>query len=119
MRTIVERHGHVNLLNGKVICNLFYEPSTRTSASFESAMKRLGGQVINVNQVTSSVMKGESLEDTIRTLGNYSDGIVIRHPSPGSATQASKVSKLPVINAGDGIGEHPTQARPRGVMYIK
>jgi carbamoyl-phosphate synthase/aspartate carbamoyltransferase len=64
MRTIVERHGSVNLLSGKVMCNLFYEPSTRTSASFETAMVRLGGQVINVNNTSSSVQKGESLADT-------------------------------------------------------
>jgi carbamoyl-phosphate synthase/aspartate carbamoyltransferase len=109
MRTVMERYGVLNLLAGRVLCNLFYEPSTRTSASFETAMVRLGGQVVNVNQTTSSVAKGESLEDTIRTVGSYTDAIVIRHMMPGSAVAASKVSTVPIINAGDGIGEHPTQ----------
>ena len=110
MRTIVERHGTVNLLAGRVLCNLFYEPSTRTSASFESAMLRLGGQVISVTQNMSSIQKGESLADTVRTVGCYTDAIVVRHPDVGSAQLAAKYSKIPVINAGDGTGEHPTQA---------
>lgn len=110
IRRVIEKDGHSNILQGKVLCNLFYEPSTRTSSSFEAAMKKLGGEVILVNNLSSSIQKGESLADTIRTVENYSDVIAIRHPGVGSATEASKYSKVPVINAGDGIGEHPTQA---------
>ncbi|OBZ90061.1 Protein ura1, partial [Choanephora cucurbitarum] len=89
---------------------MFFEPSTRTSSSFEAAMYRLGGKVVSVTASTSSVQKGESLADTVRTLGCYSDVIILRHPQPGSAQIAAKYSKVPIINAGDGIGEHPTQA---------
>lgn len=110
MRTIVERHGRADILASKVLANLFYEPSTRTSASFEAAMVRLGGQVINCQPAVSSVKKGESLPDTVRTLGSYCDAVVLRHPDAGSSNLAAKYSKVPVINAGDGIGEHPTQA---------
>ena len=96
---------------GKVCTNLFYEPSTRTSSSFYSAMVRLGGAVIPINDVSfSSVSKGENLEDTIRTLASYSDCIVLRHPEKGAAQWAAAVSPVPIINAGDGVGEHPTQA---------
>ncbi|KAF9242852.1 hypothetical protein BU15DRAFT_86655 [Melanogaster broomeanus] len=101
---------HEMRLQAKVLCTLFYEPSTRTSASFDAAMKRCGGEVIQVNAVTSSVTKGETLADTIRTVGCYADAIVIRHPDVGSAQLAAKFSPVPVLNAGDGIGEHPTQA---------
>lgn len=111
MRAMVERVGTFDLLKGKILANLFYEPSTRTSSSFLAAMERLGGSVIPINEVRySSVAKGESLPDTIRTLECYADVIVIRHPDVGSAEVAAKYSKKPVINAGDGIGEHPTQA---------
>ncbi|KAI8855100.1 hypothetical protein BC829DRAFT_426735 [Chytridium lagenaria] len=110
MRTLVERQGSVPLLTGKVLCTAFYEPSTRTSCSFEAAMLRLGGSVVKINESTSSVVKGESLGDTIRTLSSYGDAIVIRHPEPGSATVAANFSPVPFINAGDGVGEHPTQA---------
>jgi aspartate carbamoyltransferase len=111
MRTMVERVGTFDLLKGKILTNLFYEPSTRTSSSFTSAMERLGGSVIPINEVRySSVAKGESLPDTIRTLEAYSDVIVLRHPETGSAALAAKYAHKPVINAGDGIGEHPTQA---------
>ncbi|OBZ84544.1 Protein pyrABCN [Choanephora cucurbitarum] len=110
MRNLVELYGSINLLQGRVISTMFFEPSTRTSSSFEAAMYRLGGQVVPVSATTSSVQKGESLADTMRTLGCYSDLIVIRHPQPGSAQIAAKYSKVPIINAGDGIGEHPTQA---------
>lgn len=111
MRAMVERVGTFDLLKGKILANLFYEPSTRTSSSFLAAMERLGGSVIPINEVTySSVAKGESLPDTIRTLECYADVIVIRHPEVGSAELAAKFSRKPVINAGDGIGEHPTQA---------
>jgi len=96
---------------GKILANLFYEPSTRTSSSFYSAMVRLGGHVIPINNVAfSSVAKGESLEDTIRTMQCYADVIVLRHKEMGAAARAARVSEVPIINAGDGIGEHPTQA---------
>jgi len=111
MRVMVERVGTFDLLKGKILANLFYEPSTRTSSSFVAAMQRLGGSVISINEVRySSVAKGESLPDTIRTLECYADVIVIRHPELGSAAIASEAARKPVINAGDGVGEHPTQA---------
>lgn len=111
MRVMVERVGTFDLLKGKILANLFYEPSTRTSSSFTSAMERLGGSLIPINEVRySSVAKGESLPDTVRTLECYADVIVLRHPEIGSASLAAKYARKPVINAGDGIGEHPTQA---------
>jgi len=111
MRAMVERVGAFDLLKGKILANLFYEPSTRTSSSFLAAMERLGGSVIPINEVTySSVTKGETLEDTIRTLECYADVLVLRHPEVGAAERAAAVTTKPVINAGDGIGEHPTQA---------
>ncbi|TCD67720.1 hypothetical protein EIP91_012018 [Steccherinum ochraceum] len=110
MRLQVERNGTLDILKGKVLATLFYEPSTRTSASFDAAMKRCGGEVVAVNVDASSVLKGETLQDTIRTLGCYADAIVMRHPEVGSSQLAAKFSPVPVINAGDGIGEHPTQA---------
>ncbi|NJN83292.1 MAG: aspartate carbamoyltransferase [Caldilineaceae bacterium] len=111
MRMLVERFGSADLLQGKILANLFYEPSTRTSSSFMAAMLRLGGQVIPINNVQySSVTKGESLPDTVRTLESYADLIVIRHPDLGAAATAAHYARKPVINAGDGIGEHPTQA---------
>ena len=97
-------------LRGKILSNLFYEPSTRTSSSFHAAMSKLGGDVISINEITySSVAKGENLEDTIVTMGNYSDIIVLRSKFAGDAQKAANVSTVPIINAGDGIGEHPTQ----------
>ena len=111
MRGMVERVGTFDLLKGKILANLFYEPSTRTSSSFTAAMERLGGSVIPINEVKySSVTKGETLTDTVRTLECYADVIVLRHPETGSAAIAAKAARKPVINAGDGIGEHPTQA---------
>jgi aspartate carbamoyltransferase len=111
MRGMVERVGTFDLLKGKILANLFYEPSTRTSSSFTAAMERLGGSVIPINEVKySSVTKGESLTDTVRTLECYADVIVLRHPETGSAAIAAKAARKPVINAGDGVGEHPTQA---------
>ncbi len=98
-------------LQGYVLANLFYEPSTRTSSSFMAAMQRLGGTVIPINEVKySSVSKGESLPDTIRTLEAYADVIVLRHYETGAAALAAKYAHKPIVNAGDGIGEHPTQA---------
>ncbi len=100
----------INLLEGKILANLFFEPSTRTRMSFESAMKRLGGDVINMTaQEASSIVKGETLADTIRVVSEYADAIVIRHPLEGSARFAAELSSVPVINAGDGAGQHPTQ----------
>jgi len=120
MQLQVERNGILDILKGKVLCTLFYEPSTRTSTSFDAAMKRCGGEVIKVNTDTSSVKKGETLADTIRTVGSYADAIVIRHPDVGSAQLAAKYSPVPVLNAGDGVGEHPTQVRvgSQGVASI-
>src|SRR5882762_5347462 len=106
----MERSGALDVLHGKILCALFYEPSTRTSSSFEAAMKRCGGEVAQATADRSSMQKGETLEDTVRMLTCYSDGIVIRHPDVGSSQLAAKYSSVPILNAGDGIGEHPTQA---------
>ncbi len=98
-------------LFGKTLTNLFYEPSTRTSSSFHAAMSKLGGTVIPINEVHySSVSKGESLEDTVRTLACYSDVVVLRHYDDDAAERAVAVCDTPIINAGNGKGEHPTQA---------
>lgn len=111
MRVMVERIGTFDLLKGKILANLFYEPSTRTASSFTAAMERLGGSVIPINEVKySSVAKGESLPDTVRSLECYSDVVVLRHPEVGASALAAKYARKPVINAGDGVGEHPTQA---------
>lgn len=112
MRAIVKRVGSTDLLKGTVLACLFYEPSTRTSSSFIAAMSRLGGTVIPITQGVqfSSVSKGESLPDTIRTLESYADVMVIRHPEMGSAQIAADYARKPIINGGDGVGEHPTQA---------
>lgn len=99
-------------LEGRVMASLFYEPSTRTRFSFESAMLRLGGSVLateNAKEFSSSA-KGETLEDTIRVINHYADIIVMRHFEKGAAAKAAAVSKVPIINAGDGAGQHPTQA---------
>lgn len=99
-----------SVLSNKILVTMFFESSTRTSCSFQSAMLRLGGRVISLTDKYSSVEKGETLEDTIRSLGCYADAIVLRHPLKGSAKLAASVSNVPIINAGDGNGEHPTQA---------
>lgn len=105
-----EKNPNQKLLEGKVIATLFFEPSTRTRLSFESAINRLGGKVIGfASKDSSSVQKGESLKDTIKTVSNYSDLIIMRHPLEGSARYASEVADVPVINAGDGANQHPTQ----------
>ncbi len=99
-----------NILNGYVIGSLFFEPSTRTRLSFESAVQYLGGSIIGfASPDVSSVTKGESLKDTILTVSNYSDLIVMRNPLDGSARYASEVSPVPILNAGDGANQHPTQ----------
>jgi carbamoyl-phosphate synthase / aspartate carbamoyltransferase len=110
MRLGVQREGVLNLLRGRVLCTLFYEPSTRTSASFDAAMQRLGGRTIAIATSQSSVQKGETLQDTLRTLACYGDGIVLRHPEETSVDVAKKYSPVPVINGGNGSKEHPTQA---------
>ena len=99
-------------LRGRLLATLFYEPSTRTRFSFESAMYRLGGQVLSAENaaVASSAVKGESLEDTIQIVSGYVDAIVLRHPEVGAAGRAARVAQVPVVNAGDGAGSHPTQA---------
>jgi aspartate carbamoyltransferase catalytic subunit len=111
MEVMVERIGAFDLLKGKILANLFYEPSTRTSSSFTAAMERLGGSVIPINEVKySSVSKGESLPDTVRSLECYADVLVLRHPEKGASALAAQYARKPIINAGDGTGEHPTQA---------
>lgn len=112
MKKLVERRRMGKALEGQIIALLFFEPSSRTFSSFSSAIKRLGGQTIEYQNPaqTSSSVKGETLEDTIKTFETYSNGIVMRHFVPGAPRIASEVSINPVINAGDGAGEHPTQA---------
>jgi aspartate carbamoyltransferase catalytic subunit len=104
--------GGTSDLHKRIMATLFYEPSTRTRFSFETAMYRLGGSVISTENAAefSSVAKGETLEDTVRILNGYADVLVIRHYEVGSAKRAASVSRVPVINAGDGAGQHPTQA---------
>jgi aspartate carbamoyltransferase catalytic subunit len=98
------------ILGNRVVATLFFEPSTRTRLSFESAVSRMGGKIIGfTDSASSSVTKGESLRDTIRTVANYSDLIIMRHPKEGSARFASEISSVPIINAGDGANQHPTQ----------
>ncbi|MFZ2340259.1 MAG: aspartate carbamoyltransferase [Bacteroidales bacterium] len=105
-----EKNPVSKLLEGKVIATLFFEPSTRTRLSFESAINRLGGKIVGFTDAgVTSVSKGETLHDTIKMVSNYSDLIVIRHPIEGSARYASEISSVPVINAGDGANQHPTQ----------
>ncbi len=105
-----EANPNQRLLKGKVIATLFFEPSTRTRLSFETAINRLGGKIIGFSDSSSSsVSKGETLHDTIRMVSNYADMIVMRHPMEGSARYAAEVASVPVINAGDGANQHPTQ----------
>ncbi|KAG1705097.1 CAD protein [Nymphon striatum] len=99
-----------HILKGKIMASVFYEVSTRTSCSFAAAMLRLGGQVIHVTESTSSAQKGETVEDTVQVISGYTDAIVLRHPLPGMVQKAANVCRKPIINCGDGIGEHPTQA---------
>lgn len=108
---MIQNKKNSEILKGKILATLFFEPSTRTRLSFESAMYRLGGSVIGFHSSdVSSIKKGETIADTIRTVENYSDGIVMRHNLEGAARLAAKFAKIPVINAGSGSGEHPTQA---------
>jgi aspartate carbamoyltransferase catalytic subunit len=110
MEAALAKNAPLNYLEGKILANLFFEPSTRTRLSFASAMQKLGGSVIGFEDITSTSMaKGESLIDTIKTVEKYCDVIVIRHPREGSARLAAEISEKPVINAGDGANQHPTQ----------
>lgn len=105
-----DRNENRRLLERYVVASLFFEPSTRTKLSFDSAVSRLGGKVIGFSDIsTTSVQKGESLKDTIKTVNCYCDLIVMRHPRDGSARYASEIATVPVINAGDGSNQHPTQ----------
>src|SRR3990167_2924134 len=99
-------------MKGKIMASLFYEPSTRTRFSFEAAMLKLGGSIISTENARefSSAAKGETLEDSIRVIGDYADVIVLRHHENDAAERAAKVSHVPLINAGSGAGQHPTQA---------
>lgn len=107
----IRASGKSDLLRGKILASLFYEPSTRTRLSFETAMLRLGGDVITAEGIQfSSLYKGETLEDTMEMVSQYADIVAMRHPEQGSADRAITTCKLPFINAGDGPGQHPTQA---------
>jgi aspartate carbamoyltransferase len=107
----LKKRDGLSLLKGKILATLFFEPSTRTRLSFEAAMQRLGGGVVSMGALeSSSVAKGETLVDTVRTVSQYADVIVVRHPRLGSAKEAADATPIPVINAGDGAGQHPTQA---------
>ena len=109
--SVAKNKGYLDLLKGKILAALFYEPSTRTRLSTETAMLRLGGKVISaVGQENSSLSKGETLYDTARVVSQYADIVAIRHPNSGSATDFSTGSEVPVINCGDGANDHPTQA---------
>ena len=106
----LEKKPKPSLLNGKVLSTIFYEPSTRTRLSFESAMNRLGGKVIGFSDPSvSSYKKGETLQDTMKMVERYSDVIVLRHPNEGAARLAAEAADKPLINAGDGANQHPTQ----------
>nr|XP_020663975.1 CAD protein [Pogona vitticeps] len=110
LRMMVQKERALEILKGKVMASMFYEASTRTSSSFAAAMCRLGGSVLSFSEATSSCQKGESLADSVQTMSCYADVLVLRHPQPGAVELAAKHCRKPVINAGDGVGEHPTQA---------
>merc|ERR1719502_2649654 len=110
MKEMVATKRKSSILSGRILANVFFEPSTRTMCSFDAAMKRLGGDVISVSESTSSAKKGETIEDTVRCLQCYCDVLVLRHPVTGTAAAAAAAASKPLINAGDGVGEHPTQA---------
>ncbi len=105
-----EQNPHRNLLSNKLIATLFFEPSTRTRLSFETAVQRLGGRIVGfADASSSSVTKGETLKDTIKMVSNYVDMIIMRHPLEGAARYASEITDIPVVNAGDGANQHPSQ----------
>jgi aspartate carbamoyltransferase catalytic subunit len=112
MELSLEQRNVQQVLAGKIVACLFFEPSTRTRLSFETAVLRLGGSLVDMENgsVSSSAVKGETIEDTTRMVANLADLIVVRHPKDGAAEQAAKVSSVPIINAGDGGNQHPTQA---------
>jgi aspartate carbamoyltransferase len=110
MKQLVNTSGGDDRLKGRMLATLFYENSTRTSCSLQAAMLRLGGTVMTVNEATSSIKKGETLQDTISCLCRYCDVLALRHPTEGAAAEAVAVTRRPILNAGDGVGEHPTQA---------
>ncbi|KAG5187938.1 aspartate carbamoyltransferase [Tribonema minus] len=110
MKKLVKESGGDQRLQGRLLATLFFENSTRTCCSLQAAMLRLGGSVVSVNETTSSVKKGETLQDTIACLCSYCDVVALRHPQQGAAVQAVTATRRPLINAGDGVGEHPTQA---------
>ncbi len=116
LATLMERNDAARMmpqrLSGRILATLFYEPSTRTRFSFEAAMQKLGGGVLTAENMreSSSAAKGETIEDTIRIVSGYADAIAIRHFEEGTAAAAAAISPVPIINAGDGVGEHPTQA---------
>ncbi len=125
---LFEQNPNRKLLEGRVIATLFFEPSTRTRLSFETAVNRLGGRVIGFSDAsTSSSSKGESLKDTISMVGNYADAIVMRHYLEGAALYASELNRAPIINAGDGANQHPSQTlldlyairKTQGSLYDK
>ena len=101
-----------DVLRGRILATIFYEPSTRTRFSFEAAMQKLGGGLLTQENASanSSASKGETIADSIRVIANYADAIALRHPVEGTAQEAAAISSVPIINAGDGVGEHPTQA---------
>jgi len=110
-RTCVRKERPIDhILKGKVMASIFYEVSTRTACSFSAAMERLGGKVIYSDETKSSNKKGETIQDSVQVMGSYSDVVILRHPTPGAVSLAAASCKRPVINAGDGVGEHPTQA---------
>lgn len=110
-KKLVEQKGGDDRLKNRIMAALFYEPSSRTFSSFITSMQRLGGGIIPLQTMTNtSVAKGETLEDTIRVFSNYADVLVVRHHTPGSVELAAKYASIPVINAGDGVNEHPSQA---------
>lgn len=110
MKTLVLARGGDKRFKNYILGLVFFEPSTRTLSSFQAAMQKLGGSVIIVNEAYSSTQKGETIEDTIKTMCCYCDALVLRHPIKGSSEKCAAISTKPLINAGDGIGEHPTQA---------
>ncbi|KAM8953468.1 multifunctional protein CAD isoform 1-T1 [Pelodytes ibericus] len=110
LRMLVQKERSLDILKGKVMASMFFEASTRTSSSFAAAMHRLGGSVLSFSESTSSSQKGESVTDSVQTMSCYADVLVLRHPDPGAVELAAKHCRKPVINAGDGVGEHPTQA---------
>merc|ERR1711907_220716 len=109
MKQRVESKETINLAAGRILAVAFFEPSTRTSCSFTAAMMRLGGQALHLPDA-SSLKKGETLEDTIATLTAYADLAVMRHPEIGAVQRVARTSPKPILNGGDGAGEHPTQA---------